>query len=142
MDSRSFEAAAPAEPCNLKLIRGFFEAVFHRAGLDGVDELLLALDEACANVVRHRSGDVDDGVIRVRAELDQREVRLRVVRFCGEHDVPNIKPHECTDERPGGFGTGFITRIMDRVQYVRQSPPSHFVDLLMTKRLESDGASR
>lgn len=133
MASRSFEVAAPAEPCNLKLLRGFFEAVLRQGGVAGVDELLLALDEACANVVRHRCGEVDDGMIRVRAELGATEVQLRVVRFCAECDIPKIKPHESTDERPGGFGTGFIAQIMDRVQYVRQPQAPHFMDLVMTK---------
>lgn len=142
MAPRTFAIAVPAQACNLKMVRAFFECALQQAGATGVDEVLLALDEACANVVRHRGGAVDDGLIRVRGEFSDDQIRLRIGRFCEDCDVAKIKPRDLADIRPGGLGTSFIARIMDRVEFEREPRHPSFMALVMTRALRPDEAER
>ena len=62
---REYAITIPAEPCSLKIVRAFMDAVLTGAEVDEADNIILALDEACANVVRHRCKSLDDGAVRV-----------------------------------------------------------------------------
>lgn len=45
---------------------------------DVVDDVILALDEACANVIRHAFPEGVDGTIRLLAEIDHESVTVLV----------------------------------------------------------------
>jgi sigma-B regulation protein RsbU (phosphoserine phosphatase) len=128
--------AVPAQAGNLKMVRAFFDAVLHEVGATEPENVLLALDEACANVVKHRYGPVDDGVIRVRAEIGGDRLRLRIGRFCQRSDVPKIKPRDLGDVRPGGLGTSFIAQTMDRVEFEPEPGQPGFLALVLCRNLK------
>ena len=50
-------------------------------------------------------------------EIRSPRARFRIGDFCTPEDLPNIKPRDLSDVRPGGLGTHFIGEIMDRVGY-------------------------
>jgi anti-sigma regulatory factor (Ser/Thr protein kinase) len=115
--TRSYTASIPAETCSLKALRAFFGSVLEQAGCADPEPVILALDEACSNVIRYRCKTIDDGTIQVTAEVNPRWLRFRIGRFCKPEDIQKIKPRDLTDVRPGGLGTSFIEQIMDRVEY-------------------------
>ena len=62
-------------------------------------DLVLALDEACANVIRHAFPDRTCGRIRLRAEADEAQVAVRVEDDGVGFDPASVLP------RPGPFAT-------------------------------------
>lgn len=116
------ELRVPAKADRLKLIRALVRSVCvsQKCHSEIADGMILAVDEACQNVVRHAY--VDEGgdlILTVRAEpgclvYEIRDFASRA--YCGG-DGPAAPDHE----RIGGLGTHFIHATMDEVRYV--SPP-------------------
>ena len=135
MAKRSFDVAVPAETGSLKTLRAFFASVLEGCGCAEAEPIVLALDEACANLIKHRCATIEDGRIRVSAELDEGAVRFRVGRFCASGDIGKIKPRDLADIRPGGLGTSFIAQIMDRVDYEEEPGQPGCMALVLEKRV-------
>jgi anti-sigma regulatory factor (Ser/Thr protein kinase) len=60
-------------------------------------------------------------------------VRLRIGSFCRARDCAAIKPRELQDVRPGGLGTSFIERLMDRVAFEPEPDRPDCVALVLEK---------
>ena len=116
MSEHIFSTSVPAKARHLKAIRGFYRSVLEDIVDVDLDMLVLALDEACSNLLKHapRSGPEQ---IHVRAEVLPDLIRFAICDFCGPDDISTIKPRELGIVRPGGLGTHFIGEIMDRVAY-------------------------
>jgi anti-sigma regulatory factor (Ser/Thr protein kinase) len=143
MKDRSFFVSVPADPRFLRAIRAFFQPLLTEVFGDATTQMLiLALDEACSNMIKHAGDDPPcDRRIEVESTLDERGVRLRLRDFCCASDVPNIKPRDLTVPAPGGLGTHFITRIMDRVRFEKDDDATGRVALVMEKALPAVGGS-
>jgi sigma-B regulation protein RsbU (phosphoserine phosphatase) len=81
-------------------------------------DLVIAIGEACQNVVRHAYKDVDDG----EATLDIL-CRDGMLEFCLKDTAPpvdreKVKPVWPKEVHPGGLGVCLIHNIMDRVEYL------------------------
>ena len=143
MPDRSFGVTVPADARYLKVVRAFFKPVVDEQFGADAGKLILVLDECCANVVKHRSGALDGGLVHVRLEVLPGRVRIRVGDFCGEGDVDRIKPRDLADIRPGGLGTHFVSEIMDRVEFEPEPNSPGRLALVMEKtvpvREEKDG---
>ena len=122
-------------PKYLKAIRGFFEPVLAELFGEGAEMLLLALDEACANVIKHQVKTSPGRTIDVRAVVSQDHFRFRIADFCGEDDVPNIKSRDLADIRPGGLGTHFIAEIMDAVSFEPEARAPNRMALVLEKAI-------
>lgn len=117
MKDCTFAVTVPADARYLKAIRAFLEPVMQDLFADEADMLVLALGESCSNILKHRRGSLHDSLITVTIEIRSPRVRFRIGDFCTAEDLPNIKPRDLDDVRPGGLGTHFIGEIMDRVAY-------------------------
>ena len=137
MTTRSYAARIPAETCSLKALRAFFGSVLEEAGCADPEPVILALDEACSNVIRYRCQTIDDGALEVTAELEPGSLRFRIGRFCKPQDIQKIKPRDLADVRPGGLGTSFIAQIMDRVEYEQDPDDPDCLALVLEKTLEN-----
>ena len=133
MPDRAFGVTVPADARYLKVVRAFFKPVLDEQFGADAGKLILALDESCANVVKHRSGALDGGLVHVRLELLPDRVRIRIGDFCGENDVDKIKPRDLADIRPGGLGTHFVGEIMDRVAFEPEPKSPGRLALVMEK---------
>jgi sigma-B regulation protein RsbU (phosphoserine phosphatase) len=81
-------------------------------------DLVIAIGEACQNVVRHAYKGVDDG----KANLDIL-CRDGMLEFCLTDTAPpvdreKVKPVWPKEVHPGGLGVCLIHNIMDRVEYL------------------------
>lgn len=102
-----------------------------------VDDVILALDEACANVIRHAFPDSPDGSFRLVAEICDDDVRMSV-----EDDGVGFSP-ETIDLRHGfdnegatsGRGLDIIRQVMTSVEVRSPTESGAGTRLLMTKRL-------
>lgn len=133
MQERAFALTVPADPRYLKVIRSFFTPVLGDLFGEQSGMLILALDESCANIVKHRSGCFENNVIQVRIEIGADRVRIRLGDFCAAADVPKIRPRDLDDIRPGGLGTHFVDQIMDRVGFDPEPGRPERMALVMEK---------
>ncbi len=129
------EVRVPARADRLAVVRGTVHAALRAAGCDALaDDVVLAVDEACQNVVRHAYGGDTDGdlVVRLSRAPDRLFVELR--DYAPPVDPDAVCGRDPADVRPGGLGTHFIETIMDDTRFL--SPPRGVGNLLrMTKRL-------
>jgi anti-sigma regulatory factor (Ser/Thr protein kinase) len=135
MDESVFTLSVPADAAHLAAVRAFFDTLLRPRCGDATDSLVLALDEACANVIRHRDKALHCETLDVHAELLATRVLFRLSSFCSAADLPRIKPRDLNDVRPGGLGTHFIEKIMDRVSYENEFGRPDRLTLVLEKTI-------
>lgn len=80
-------------------------------------KVVLAVDEACTNIMKHTYKGDQSQTIDISCEGDKEKLEF-VLRDCGPRcDAGSIRPRDIHDIRPGGLGTHFIRSIMDEVDY-------------------------
>ena len=126
----------PARPERLKGVRGAVgkAAALCGPGADWVRDVVIAVDEACQNVIRHAYGGRADGevIVEIRRRGDAMVVDVR--DFADAVEPENIKPRDLDDLRPGGLGTHFMREAMDSVEFL--VPPQGPGNILrMVKRI-------
>lgn len=137
-----FRLSIPAEARHLRLVRLFVEAALADAMGEALPMVVLAIDEACANVVRHRAAEVGAGTVDLRLLVGADSFQLRIGTFCRSQDVAGIRPRDLADVRPGGLGTHFIRSIMDRVSYESEPQNPGCMTLVLDKRRPGTGPTR
>ena len=125
-----------SQPDRLKLVRN---AVFDTSLLCGCSEatardIVIAVDEASQNVIRHAYKGARDGEVVLDISRENDDIVLHLRDFAEKVDVSKIKPRDLDDIRPGGLGTHFIKEVMDDVMFI--PPPDGIGNLLrMRKRI-------
>jgi anti-sigma regulatory factor (Ser/Thr protein kinase) len=80
-------------------------------------QVVLAVDEACANIIKHTFQGDPCQSITVVCKGDEESLEI-VLTDCGPRvDVQRVRPRDINELRPGGLGTHFIRSIMDQVDY-------------------------
>jgi sigma-B regulation protein RsbU (phosphoserine phosphatase) len=98
-------------------------------------DIVLAIDEACQNIIRHAYKQDPSGVIELEIRREDRDLVFSLLDFAPEIDPSRVKPRDLDDIRPGGLGTHFIRKVMDRADFLRR--PGGTGNLLrMVKRIE------
>jgi sigma-B regulation protein RsbU (phosphoserine phosphatase) len=136
-EAAHFELRVPARADQLRVIRA---AVRNQAEMAGcseqcVGDVVMAVDEACQNIIRHAYDGKPGGEIVLAIERRSGELVFSLRDFAPPVDPRKIRPRELDDVRPGGLGTHLIRQVMDEAEYLR--PPSGAGNLLrMVKRIE------
>lgn len=122
--SRSFPATAQA----LSEVRRFLRERAGAAGLSelATDDLILAVSEACANVVLH-SGSADFEV-SWRERTDSVEVLVR------DHGAFRRRVRVPSVEGPGGFGIPLMTALTDQLEISEGTASDPGTRVRLTKR--------
>ena len=99
---------------------------------DRVEDIVLAIDEACQNIIRHAyQGECDNPItLRIEREGDALVVVLEDQAPAVSPDCMN--PRALDDIRPGGLGCHFIRQVMDTVS-IGPSPTGQGNILRMVK---------
>lgn len=109
----------PARIDRLKLMRGPVRGAARMCGLSDLaaQDVVLAVDEACQNIIVHAYRGRDDGEIVL--SLARRDDGLFVqLRDSGPLVDPSQIRHRALDDvKPGKLGSFFIKSIMDRVEF-------------------------
>lgn len=106
-----FQASAD----RLCLIRPLVKRVAEVVGCQGevADQLVLAVNEACMNVIQHAYKGDETGEIILEILNNKKKLKFRLMDFAEPVDLNSVKPRDLDDIRPGGLGTHFIQEIMD-----------------------------
>jgi serine/threonine-protein kinase RsbW len=98
--------------------------------------MVLGVDEACTNIIRHAYELRDDQLIALSLEGLKRCVRMRVRDF-GKQTPRHAMPHRPHDlVKPGGLGLHLICNAFDKVDYVLRKRGT---ELVLTKNIEHRG---
>ena len=95
--------------------------------------MVLGVDEACTNIIRHAYELRDDQLIALSLEGLKRCVRMRVRDFGKQtprHAMAS-RPHDLI--KPGGLGLHLICNAFDKVDYVLRKRGT---ELVLTKNIE------
>jgi anti-sigma regulatory factor (Ser/Thr protein kinase) len=113
------EHAFTSEPEQLAGARRFAAACLEGAGFDGdaVALAVLAVDEACANVIRHAYRGEPGRPILLRWEEGEEHVRFILKDTAPPPDPARVAPCEIAPDSPGGLGLHLIRRIFDSVEF-------------------------
>ena len=110
----------PAAADRLKLIRRSIEEATRLigAGEEEACDIVLAVDEACQNIVRHAYGGRGDGDIAIELRRLPDCLVLLLRDFADPIDTGQVKPRPLDELRPGGLGTHFMREVMDEVKFL------------------------
>jgi len=101
---------------------------------DTTNCIVLAVDEACTNIIRHGYSEEAAGDIILSLFRNGDELVVRLTDFTEPVDESSICPRDLKDVRPGGLGVHLMNEIMDRVEYLN-APDGVGNILEMRKRL-------
>lgn len=137
MSERLLELRFPARPSELKRARQAVKQALLACGIGerGARDLVLALDEACQNVIRHAYGPDREGDIGLAIERKGDELVFLVTDWAPRTDPARVRPRDPDDVRPGGLGTFLIQEVMDAADFV-EPPPGCGNLLRMVKRVD------
>lgn len=108
---------------NLKLVRDFVTRLVQVSPVDAGDhrKIILAVDEAVANIIQHGYETDENGVIEVIVEVDNDRFAV-VIRDSGvTFDPSGIRDPDIEEHfargRKHGLGVFLMRKIMDEVEY-------------------------
>jgi sigma-B regulation protein RsbU (phosphoserine phosphatase) len=136
-EGRPFEFSIPARPDQLCRMR---DAVREFLAANGCSEpmicdLVLVIDEACQNIIRHAYRGDPDGLIELEIHREGENLVFALLDHAPPVDASAIKPRDLDDVRPGGLGTHFIQSLMDETDFLPR--PGGGGNLLrMVKRID------
>jgi anti-sigma regulatory factor (Ser/Thr protein kinase) len=123
----------PADPAALFLVRALLRKLSETIGFVGKDAdlLVLAIDEACTNVIRHAYKERADQRIILTFNVHSEYLEILIRDFGIAADPATFQPRELDDVRPGGLGIHFIRSVADKLEY--DAPPDGGMLLKMVK---------
>jgi len=133
---RLVEVRIPSIPDRLKLLRSIVRDVSMECGCmpDCSEEIVIAINEACMNVMRHGYGSAQDKDIIIELHRRGSDLVFKIMDFAAPVDESRIRPRPIEDVRPGGLGTHFIQELMDDARYM-PAPPGIGNVFQMTKKI-------
>ena len=125
-----------SDSCQLADVRCCVRSFLEKCGFDecSIQLLVLGLDEACTNIIRHAYAHNGKPV---RLEMERLRDRVRfVLRDYGRSCDPKcIRGRDLEDVRPGGVGVHIIRQVFD---YVKYEPRRRGTRLVLEKRFSGD----
>lgn len=108
---------------NLEKIREFTKSAALNSGFgeDTIGKIILAVDEACTNIIKHAYKFSPEGIINIVIKFSGSKFSISITDE-GEHFDPTKIPEPDLREyykqkRVGGLGMFLIKRLMDEVKY-------------------------
>jgi len=137
VNAMNLEIKILSDSAELTRVRQEAEAFAIQAGLDepGAGRVVLAVDEALTNIIRHAYAGRDDGPIEISMRVSGLELSI-VIRDYGQVVHPAaIRSRDLDDVRPGGLGVHIMHECMDKVTYAPADQGGGTV-LTMSKKYE------
>jgi serine/threonine-protein kinase RsbW len=120
---------------NLALMRNFVRKFLSRHPFSEKQRTLMVLgiDEACTNVIRHAYDLRDDQPIAISVEALSTCVRVRLRDYGDQTPAHKMRGREHHEVRPGGLGLHLIRNAFDKVDYILKPRGT---ELVLTKNLQ------
>ena len=95
--------------------------------------MVLGVDEACTNVIRHAYDLRDDQPIALSVEALSTCVRMRLRDYGEQTPADQMRGRADNQVKPGGLGLHLIRNAFDKVDYILKPRGT---ELVLTKNLE------
>lgn len=124
---------------NLSLLRKFIESKAVDFGFDEstINQIILSVDEACTNIIKHAHHYNENEQIEIETETDNSEFKI-ILRYKGRGFDPNdLHNPDMKDYfnkyKVGGLGVPIMKKFMNKIEYVHKN--SDFNSLTLIKIL-------
>ena len=124
---------------NLSLIRDFVSSKTSDAGLakDEIENVMLAVDEACTNIIKHAYNSFPDGEIVIKLEYNSDKLLVTIIDHGSTFDPNGIPDPDLQkyyrNGRVGGLGMFLMKTLMDDVKYITVT--GKYNQVLLSKRI-------
>jgi serine/threonine-protein kinase RsbW len=125
---------------NLSLIRDFISDKASESGLSNeeVENIMLAVDEACTNIIKHAYKSFPDGKIIIKVDYNSDKLLITIIDYGSTFDPlivpdPDLQKYY-RDGRVGGLGMYLMKSLMDDIKYT--SVPGKYNQVLLSKRIK------
>jgi len=119
-----------------KFVRGFLEA--YPFSEKERTLMVLGVDEACTNIIRHAYHLRDDQLISLSIEGLRNCIRMRLRDYGKQTEAHSMRGRSHDLIKPGGLGLHLIRNAFDKVDYIVKARGT---ELVMTKNLEERKAA-
>ncbi len=136
--TQPIKLSVPSDPKYLGLIRKVLQELLdsHDVPADTARRLILCVDEACANVIKHSYNGRCDEPIEATFTIEGEDFKVQIRDYGKQCNTSQIKPRCLDDVKPGGLGTHFMNEIMDEVSYCTDRAKGTL--LTMIKKLKTE----
>ena len=128
-----------SETKNLTMVRDFVTTAAKNVGFDdiAINNIIIAVDEACTNVIKHAYKYSPNNPIDVSITLDNKKFNI-IIKDKGTSFDPNSIPSPDMKEyfkqyKVGGLGIHLMKNLMDEVVY--NSKPNEYNEVILSKKL-------
>lgn len=128
---------------NLSRIRDFVYSAATEIGFpeEVKENIIVAVDEACTNIIKHAYKFLPDGEIIVTLKFSKNNFNIEILDY-GTSFSPESVPDPDLQEyfrqkKVGGLGMFLMKKLMDEVKYT--SIPGKYNRVLLSKHLNSNG---
>jgi len=95
-------------------------------------QIILSLDEAITNIIRHAYKGVRDGEIELEIKKQNKTLVFYLRDFAPEVYDSSIRPRDLSTPLPGQMGINFIDSVMDAWEFA--TPKDGYGNLLIMKK--------
>jgi sigma-B regulation protein RsbU (phosphoserine phosphatase) len=130
----------PARAEHLRDMRNALRKLLDQLGIEPAlrDRLVLAVDEACTNIIRHAYGAEGHGGIGLRVSRTDDVLSFELTDDAPCVDPTRMKPKPLGECRAGGLGIALIDTVMD-TWHVEPASSKCGNRLILRKRIEDKG---
>jgi serine/threonine-protein kinase RsbW len=123
-----FTVTLPVDAQSVPLVRGLVRQALEHLGVvaTGIEEVVLALTEACANVVHH-AGEHEE--YQVDVSIDDHVCRISVLDHGPGFDVDTVMAAAPPSPLEGGRGLVLMRALVDELQFLESEDGRHGVYL-------------
>ncbi|UCH66047.1 MAG: ATP-binding protein [Ignavibacterium sp.] len=125
---------------NLSLIRDFISDKASATGISNeeVENIMLAVDEACTNIIKHAYKSYPDGEIIIKVDYNRDKLLITIIDYGNTFD-PLVVPDPDLQKyyrngKVGGLGMYLMKSLMDDVKYT--TVPGKYNQVLLSKRIK------
>jgi len=129
----------PSDPKYLCMVRDICVRAGRMSGFsdDTIEDIKLAVDEACANVIKHAyKGDTTKRIV-VQFNMTRSGLKVVIEDSGLKADPAAVRGRDLEDLKPGGLGVHFIKRVFDSVEFDMRKKTGNRLRLI--KHLKNNG---
>ncbi len=88
-----------------------------RCSISEIQSIVIAINEACMNIIQHAYQGDSSKPIRLLVEVDDETVQFELLDCAAPIDLARVRGRSFDEVRPGGLGVNFINQLMHEVRY-------------------------
>jgi len=137
--NKSSELRIKSKTENLSVIRDFVSENALTAGIPvaTVENIMLAVDEACTNIIKHAYKSSPEGEIIINIEYNKEKFTITIIDYGKSFEpervpLPDLQKYY-REHKVGGLGIYLMRSLMDDVKYT--SVPGKYNQVLLSKNI-------